>query len=153
MDSHDYLPGIALGFSPKARIFGENNKCKFILSLCNHTLTLIQQIASGLEIEGVSSRNSNLLPAVLVKVRRSEASKPWSQKDSKNLTFEPYPYRPLHYSTREIRLLVLEPGKGQTAIRCRLIHANLDTSPTYTALSYTWADWIIPQAQRKQNIK
>ncbi|PWY91506.1 hypothetical protein BO94DRAFT_462372 [Aspergillus sclerotioniger CBS 115572] len=40
----------------------------------------------------------------------------------------------------EIRLLILEPGKGNDAIRCRLKHVSLSDNPKYEALSYVWGN-------------
>jgi hypothetical protein len=40
----------------------------------------------------------------------------------------------------EIRLLQLEPGSGSDPIKCSLIHARLEESPTYDALSYMWGE-------------
>lgn len=51
-----------------------------------------------------------------------------------------YPYTPLGSERREIRLLMLRPGEPASPIRCDLLQANLDASPSYTALSYTWGD-------------
>lgn len=39
-----------------------------------------------------------------------------------------------------IRLVVLEPGRGDDPIRCRLTHVSLDDNPKYEALSYAWGD-------------
>ncbi|KAL2839832.1 HET-domain-containing protein [Aspergillus pseudoustus] len=49
------------------------------------------------------------------------------------------PYTPLQRED-EIRLLVLEPGKGDDPIQCRLRHAILSEKPEYEALSYVWGD-------------
>ena len=40
---------------------------------------------------------------------------------------------------RRIRLLEILPGKGDT-IDCRLVPADLDSPPSYEALSYVWGD-------------
>lgn len=49
------------------------------------------------------------------------------------------PYLPIE-SAREIRVLVLEPGKAGDTISCRLKHVSLSTDPEYEALSYTWGE-------------
>ncbi len=45
-------------------------------------------------------------------------------------------YRPLGY--HEIRLVVLQPGNWESAIKCELITRCLDDNPDYQALSYCW---------------
>ncbi|RYP22315.1 hypothetical protein DL767_009072 [Monosporascus sp. MG133] len=47
-------------------------------------------------------------------------------------------YRKLDCTTREIRLLELEPGRRSATIKARLRHVTLTSRPTYEALSYTW---------------
>jgi hypothetical protein len=57
-------------------------------------------------------------------------------------------YQPLDSSSRQIRLLQLLPFQNiwgappqwyeLAHIQCKLIYANLDASPEYEALSYTW---------------
>ncbi|RYP74374.1 hypothetical protein DL771_003041 [Monosporascus sp. 5C6A] len=47
-------------------------------------------------------------------------------------------YRKLDCTTREIRLLELEPGRRFATIKARLRHVTLASRPTYEALSYTW---------------
>ncbi|OIW25644.1 HET-domain-containing protein [Coniochaeta ligniaria NRRL 30616] len=51
-----------------------------------------------------------------------------------------YNYIALRPKSSEIRLLVLSPGVWGADIECDLHHANLDESPHYEALSYTWGD-------------
>jgi hypothetical protein len=51
-----------------------------------------------------------------------------------------YHYRRLNYELgHEIRLVVLNPGKGAEELRCDITHANLLDMPAYEAVSYTWA--------------
>lgn len=59
--------------------------------------------------------------------------------------FEPAPpiYQPLGH--REIRLVVLQPAKWNSPIKCHLIIDCLDEDPDYQALSYFWGD---PKALR-----
>ncbi|KAH9909259.1 heterokaryon incompatibility protein-domain-containing protein [Xylariomycetidae sp. FL2044] len=47
-------------------------------------------------------------------------------------------YRPLNKSRREIRVLQIAPGQGKARLICELQHLQLDASPIYEALSYTW---------------
>ncbi|MCJ1322396.1 hypothetical protein MMC15_007744 [Xylographa vitiligo] len=49
-----------------------------------------------------------------------------------------FPYRPLR-SKREFRFLVLEAGRADDPICCRLLHAEIDNAPDFEALSYVWA--------------
>ncbi|KAI8945474.1 heterokaryon incompatibility protein-domain-containing protein [Xylaria longipes] len=49
-------------------------------------------------------------------------------------------YKFLEPTTRDIRLVKLWPGEGNTSIRCETIHAWLDEKLSYEALSYTWGD-------------
>lgn len=49
-------------------------------------------------------------------------------------------YKALNPSTREIRLVVLHPGKFKDTISCDIIHESLDARPSYDALSYHWGD-------------
>jgi hypothetical protein len=50
-----------------------------------------------------------------------------------------YIYRPLDHSTRDIRLFTMLPSLDQrTQIRGQMIHAPLDHSEPYVALSYVW---------------
>jgi hypothetical protein len=52
----------------------------------------------------------------------------------------PYKYTKLNYKLgREIRLVLLLLGIPEDAIRCEIIHVNLDDDPVYDAVSYTWA--------------
>ncbi|KAH6721501.1 heterokaryon incompatibility protein-domain-containing protein, partial [Leptodontidium sp. MPI-SDFR-AT-0119] len=39
-----------------------------------------------------------------------------------------------------IRLVILEPVRGEDPVRCRLIHVSLDDNPQYESLSYAWGD-------------
>lgn len=51
-----------------------------------------------------------------------------------------YPYVALDANPREIRLLVLLPGKFNDQVECVLKHISLSESPQYEALSYCWGD-------------
>lgn len=56
---------------------------------------------------------------------------------------EQYAYIPLDARTKEIRLLRLLPEVDSTLksnVRCEIIHASLDDSPLYEALSYVWGN-------------
>jgi hypothetical protein len=46
-----------------------------------------------------------------------------------------HPLEPLH-----IRLLVLQPGKCDSEVRCYIQQANLKSLPSYEAVSYAWGD-------------
>ncbi|KAF2259423.1 HET-domain-containing protein [Lojkania enalia] len=48
-------------------------------------------------------------------------------------------YRPIT-EPKEIRLIVLEPGRRTDPISCRLIHVPLSWRTRYEALSYSWGD-------------
>lgn len=50
------------------------------------------------------------------------------------------PYQPLHVPQNEIRLLILEPGTGSSAVSAELVHSSIGSTPCYEALSYTWGD-------------
>ena len=51
-----------------------------------------------------------------------------------------YKYSKLNYELgREIRLVIILPGESTDTIRCEIVHVNLDDSPVYDAVSYTWA--------------
>jgi hypothetical protein len=50
-----------------------------------------------------------------------------------------YQYIPLKRYPREIRLVVLLPGRWSDAVCCRIITVELQSLPHYTAASYTWA--------------
>jgi hypothetical protein len=51
-----------------------------------------------------------------------------------------YQYTKLNYKLgREIRLISVLPGSSEDALRCKIIHVNLDDGPVYDAVSYTWA--------------
>ncbi|KAG4433772.1 hypothetical protein IFR05_010739 [Cadophora sp. M221] len=50
-----------------------------------------------------------------------------------------FKYKPLTGSSA-IRLVILEAGRGQDPVKCRLIHVSLDDDPQYEALSYAWGD-------------
>jgi hypothetical protein len=54
----------------------------------------------------------------------------------------PYEYRPLERSRPEIRLLTLEPGSGNSMLRCTLKHDSLDAMPPplYETISYVCGD-------------
>jgi hypothetical protein len=47
-------------------------------------------------------------------------------------------YSPLDQSQESIRLLDIFPGTSNSPIHCRIRHATLTSSPTYSAVSYTW---------------
>jgi hypothetical protein len=49
-------------------------------------------------------------------------------------------YRPLNLERDEIRLIVLQPGKGDNIVQVSIIHAFLSENPKYEALSYVWGD-------------
>ncbi|KAF4456837.1 heterokaryon incompatibility (het-6OR allele) [Fusarium albosuccineum] len=51
-----------------------------------------------------------------------------------------FPYRRLELNRRQIRILLLLPGRRQDPIRCALQTAFLDDAPIYQALSYVWGD-------------
>ena len=52
-----------------------------------------------------------------------------------------YKYRPLDLTVaRQIRILVIKPGVPASELHCALEHVNLQDSPNYEAVSYTWAD-------------
>jgi len=52
-----------------------------------------------------------------------------------------YPYKPLETSRNEIRLIhSCQPPQVDGVLHCTLHHVSLDETPTYEALSYTWAD-------------
>jgi hypothetical protein len=51
-----------------------------------------------------------------------------------------YSYLPLVILKSEIRLLIVQPGTGSSAVNAELIHESLDRVPFYEALSYTWGD-------------
>ncbi|KAF2808143.1 uncharacterized protein BDZ99DRAFT_445314, partial [Mytilinidion resinicola] len=48
-------------------------------------------------------------------------------------------YEPLLLE-HEIRLLIIEPGKGEEKISCELRHVCLTDGPQFEALSYVWGD-------------
>jgi hypothetical protein len=50
-----------------------------------------------------------------------------------------YTHRPLRLDRGEIRLVVVLPGTGLDPITCRIITVELESSPEYVAISYTWA--------------
>ena len=62
-----------------------------------------------------------------------------NQSSGSNLTMSLFQHLPLTAS-REIRVLVLQPGLNDSLIYCQLEHVRLDTNPTYEALSYVWGD-------------
>lgn len=45
-------------------------------------------------------------------------------------------YEPL--LDRQVRVLRLLPGRGDEIVRCRLVAVDIDSNPTYEAISYTW---------------
>lgn len=49
-------------------------------------------------------------------------------------------YSPLDTSKREIRVLILEPGKWHDEIRSTLKAVSLDEGSDYQTLSYVWGD-------------
>ena len=49
-----------------------------------------------------------------------------------------YPYRQLDHSTRQFRLLILQPGRHSDPVHCSIRDSNLDEKLQYDALSYTW---------------
>jgi hypothetical protein len=66
-----------------------------------------------------------------------------------------FPYRRL--GTNEIRLLVLQPGKGGSAVEVEIRHTSLDQNPSYEALSYCWGEpnntrLISLKAQNEQSL-
>ena len=50
-----------------------------------------------------------------------------------------YTYKALGYP-RDIRLIRIQPAERHENIVCHIVHGNLDHSPQYEALSYTWGD-------------
>ena len=68
-------------------------------------------------------------------------------EDGWDYRFKRYEYTPLT-DTNEIRLLRLHPLKDtfrtanptEVLPRCEIVHINLDSSPTYAAISYAWGD-------------
>jgi hypothetical protein len=51
-----------------------------------------------------------------------------------------YRYNYLNYGrAKEIRLLILQPGREEDELTCDIIHVNLVDKPVYEALSYTWS--------------
>ncbi|KAK3984510.1 heterokaryon incompatibility protein-domain-containing protein [Cladorrhinum sp. PSN332] len=61
---------------------------------------------------------------------------------SQQVTSDPMPPKsiPIDFRTREIRILILMPGRFDDPITCSLQKANLDENPQYDALSYVWGD-------------
>jgi hypothetical protein len=57
-----------------------------------------------------------------------------------------YHYEPLVHE-EDIRVLVLQPGRGNESLQCHLKHVSLAKPPPYEALSYVWGD-----ATRKDQI-
>lgn len=53
-----------------------------------------------------------------------------------------YGFRALQQDKKEIRLVLLEPGKPNDQIACSIFHTTLGSwnQPSYEAVSYTWAD-------------
>jgi hypothetical protein len=56
-----------------------------------------------------------------------------------------FPYEPLDQSIDSIRLVLLQPGKGEDIIDCQLIHVTFASKPNYVALSYTWGKAECPK--------
>jgi hypothetical protein len=54
----------------------------------------------------------------------------------------PYAYPPLDHTVDGIRLVVIEPSRGEhnSSIKCRIRHVAFKEKPRYEALSYTWGD-------------
>jgi hypothetical protein len=53
----------------------------------------------------------------------------------------PYQYQPISKESRDIRLLLLQPGKFESRIECVIQNASLDQDDLeYEALSYVWGD-------------
>lgn len=53
---------------------------------------------------------------------------------------EPFTYTPLPEDGGSIRVVELLPGEFDDAIECGIFAAELDSGPSYEALSYTWGD-------------
>ena len=54
---------------------------------------------------------------------------------------DPKLYNPLLTSSRQFRLLILEPCiNPREVIRCNLVSESLDSDPQYEAVSYTWGE-------------
>jgi hypothetical protein len=54
---------------------------------------------------------------------------------------KPPTYTPLSYSSREIRLVTVQPSSEKSApIECSTTTVSLDQAPKYYALSYCWGD-------------
>jgi hypothetical protein len=51
-----------------------------------------------------------------------------------------YQYHHLDSSMQEIRLLILQPGRGNSMVEVEIIHQSLADNPAYEALSYVWGD-------------
>ncbi|KAH6676219.1 heterokaryon incompatibility protein-domain-containing protein [Halenospora varia] len=50
-----------------------------------------------------------------------------------------YEYQPLKQTSRDVRLVELYPSSKKYAeIRCRIFHRDLDSSPDYDGVSYSW---------------
>ena len=56
-----------------------------------------------------------------------------------DVTTTGYPGRPLE-SESHIRLLKILPGRLACSLSCELIHASIDQTPPYEAVSYVWGD-------------
>jgi hypothetical protein len=68
-----------------------------------------------------------------------ETSSPIARIHTRDATAS-YQYTKLNYKLgREIRLVLILPGSSEDALRCEMIHVNLDDDPVYDAVSYTWA--------------
>lgn len=57
-----------------------------------------------------------------------------------------YSYRPLDVERNEIRLLVLQPGVGNSTVEVEILHEFLEKHPTYESLSYVWGDPTVTKA-------
>jgi Heterokaryon incompatibility protein (HET) len=57
-------------------------------------------------------------------------------------------YQPLNIAERQIRFVILQPGRFNDEVACNMYIVSLDQNPTYEALSYVWGDPSIKQAIR-----
>ncbi|KAH7066070.1 heterokaryon incompatibility protein-domain-containing protein, partial [Paraphoma chrysanthemicola] len=60
-----------------------------------------------------------------------------SDLDGKAL--QTYQYRDIDRESHQMRLLILLPGAKADDICCRMVTTSLDSNPSYSAVSYTWA--------------
>lgn len=63
-----------------------------------------------------------------------------SSQDIKDLQASLVPLQPLDLHRKQIRILLLLPGKEADPIRCELYTAHLCDNPHYEALSYVWGN-------------